>query len=350
VKPDFSYKILQKTEQYIFDNEMIRHDDSVVLGLSGGADSICLFLLLNRLKDKYGLDIHALHINHGIRGESADRDEQFCKDLCMNYEIPFTAYHINVPAMAKEEGKTLEEAGRNARYNCFVEYAADLSRAQGKNVCIAVAHHMNDQAETVIFNMLRGSGLKGIGGMSPVSERNSSYLVNEPQKTVTVIRPLMCLTKEEIENYLEFAGQDYCEDETNSDNEYSRNLIRNEVIPKLSEIQPRLTEHICMMSDEAREAQEYIDQAVTKCFEKCAVKEVNGFRLSVSSLKEEEPLIVRHVIILTLRHMIEAYKDITRTHIEDVYELFYKGKGKYVMLPYGITAKREKDSVVITQE
>jgi len=356
LKPDFSYKITQRVKNYIEDNKMIRHGDSVIVGLSGGADSVCLFLILNRLKSEIGFDLHAVHINHCIRGESALRDEKFSYELSSKYGVPFIAYEIDVPKMAKAKGLTVEEAGRNARYACFADYAKDIissdsaeygQDANEKNkygnntaVKVAVAHHMDDQAETVIFNMVRGSGITGIGGMEPASERG-------------LIRPILCLTREEIEEYLNFVNQDYCVDETNQDNDYSRNRIRNIVIPALEELQPRTAEHISTMADDAREIKEFVDSYVEAVFKK-AVKplyldeqRVIGYSIDVDVLKSERPIIAKELIILTLRQLIETYKDITKKHITDIYELTYKGKGKMVNLPYGLVAERVKGEILL---
>ena len=350
MKPDFSFKLTKRVENYIKENEMIGHGDSVIIGLSGGADSVCLFLLLNALKNKFDFKLYAVHVNHGIRGESADRDEQFSKKLCIAYNVPFMSYHVDVPKIAKEKGLTEEEAGRNERYDIFRKFAQEIeeqkavnSDKETGNVRIAVAHHMDDQAETVLFNMVRGSGLKGIGGMSPVSSRKTLG------DNIRIIRPLLCITKEEILEYLNSKKQEYCIDETNSNNDYSRNQIRNVIIPALNEIQPRTSEHISYMSDDARAALEYVEVEVEKLYNEAVTvnSEKDNYNICVKSVKELGSYIIKELIIFVLKQMIETYKDITKKHIEDVYGLFSIGKGKYVMLPYNLIAKREKDSIVI---
>lgn len=360
MKPDYSFKLVKRVENYITENKMIGHGDSVIIGLSGGADSVCLFLLLNKLKIALDFDLYAIHVNHGIRGESADRDEQFSKELCIKYNVPYKACSINIPQIVKETKQTEEEAGRNARYKIFQEYSEILSNSGYKNVKVAVAHHINDQAETVLFNMIRGSGLKGISGMSPVNER-----LLEDNKSLTIIRPLLCINKSEILEYLNHENVEYCTDETNLDNDYSRNLIRNEIIPDLLKIQSKTAEHIALMADDAREVVELVDAFVCELYEKAVVEEIvveetiladsennkleelgnSGRReycINVDIIRNEKPIIVRQLIISVLKKMILTYKDITKTHIEDIYGLINKGKGKYVMIPYGIVAQREK--------
>lgn len=351
MKPDISYKTVKKVETYIKKYDMIRHGECVVIGLSGGADSVCLFLILNRLKDILKFELRAMHLNHGIRGESSSRDEDFSRSLCEKHNIPFVSYYVDVPAVAKETGLTLEEAGRNVRYALFKNIANELNR----EIKIAVAHHQNDQAETVIFNMIRGSGIKGMGGMSPISARTFTKSSKDDKITLLkVIRPLLCLTRDEIEEYLKFMDEDYCIDETNLDNDYSRNQIRNNVLPELTDIQNKSVEHISLMAEEAREMVEYMDREVAKLFDKTVSTEPYGdltvYKMAVKPLKDESSIIVRYLIIYVLKQIIINYKDITRTHIEDVYSLFFKGKGKYVTLPYGLIALRDKEFVEIKEK
>lgn len=359
---------------------MIGHGDTVIIGLSGGADSVCLFLLLNKIRQDIGFNIHAVHVNHCIRGESADSDELFSKELCERYNVPFRSYHIDVKSLAIKNGLTLEEAGRNARYEVFSNYVKELRVAEQKeadhsnqveaykNVKIAVAHHMDDQAETVIFNMSRGSGLKGMSGMSPVSERKTA------EEKISIIRPLLCITKEEILKYLESIKQDYCTDETNAENDYSRNQIRNIIVPGLLEIQPRTSEHISKMAEDVRMALEYIDDEIKKLYESAvivgedtinpeeSVNETNNesksleerhsscIKVRVKDIKDLNPFIAKELIICVLRNMISTYKDITKTHINDVYGLLTKGRGKRIILPYKITVEKEKEYIVFKRD
>lgn len=360
MKPDFSYKFTQKIKEYIIENNLIGHSDSILVGLSGGADSVCLILVLNKLSKLIGFDLHAVHINHGIRGESADRDEAFSRDLCEKLEIPFQSYSIDIPKLAKDLGLTLEEAGRNARYEVFYKYSNEIiarnglgtSSAEG-NVKIAVAHHKNDQAETVIFNMIRGSLLKGISGMSPINDR-CVEIINENGKrsfkNLVVIRPLLCVSRAEIEQFLKENNQNYCIDETNSCNDYSRNQIRNEIVPLLEEIQPKTVERIAAMASDVRSANKFIESYVDKLYEEAVTEDEEGeLLINIKRAKQESDYIVKELIVKVLKNLIETYKDITGTHISDIYGLLFKGKGKEIMLPYDLRAKREKEFIRINK-
>jgi len=179
-------KIIDKVNNFILDNHMISTGDRIVLGLSGGADSVCLLILLLDICSRYGLgskDIYAVHINHKIRGEEADEDMEFARKLCQEKQVNFIAFSKDIVALAKEEGISTEEAGRRFRYECFDKVAGEYGCTK-----IAVAHNKNDMAETVVFNMLRGTGLRGMSGIKPVRGN--------------IIRPLLNITREEIIEYL----------------------------------------------------------------------------------------------------------------------------------------------------
>jgi len=163
---DLKYKVTQ----YIKKQHMLKPGDHIVVGLSGGADSVCLLLVLVELKEEYQLALHAVHVNHQIRGEEAEKDEVFSKELCRKWNVPYSVVTENVPALAKRMGLTEEEAGRNVRYQAFTHLAEALEqekKAAGK-VKIAVAHHKNDQAETMLHHLCRGTDVAGLAGIPAV--------------------------------------------------------------------------------------------------------------------------------------------------------------------------------------
>ena len=220
---DFS----EKVRGVISRCEMLEDGDTVIVGLSGGADSTALLRVLCELKTEYNLNLIAAHVNHGIRGAEADRDEAFCKELCKKLGVQIYAFHIDIPELAKERGVSLEVAGRDARYEFFTGLAGE----KGK---IATAHNAQDTAETLLLNLCRGTGLKGLTGIPPVRfvEHKAGCRSDETVSTM-VIRPLIECTREEIEAYLESLGQDYVTDSTNLEDDYTRNRIRHNVIPEL---------------------------------------------------------------------------------------------------------------------
>ncbi len=193
---------------------MIYFEDSITAALSGGADSVCLLLVLNELSAEMGFSLKACHVNHMIRGDESDRDEMFCRKLCERLDIPITVYKCDIPAYAKKSGLSLELAARDIRYRKLYECAGN-----GK---IATAHTLSDNAETVIHNLIRGTGLKGLCGIPPVRDN--------------IIRPLIGITREQVEQFLEIRDQDYVTDSTNLSDDYTRNRIRHKIIPEILNI------------------------------------------------------------------------------------------------------------------
>ena len=236
----------QRVKAYVEAYHMLGKEDRVIAGISGGADSICLLFVLLELKKELGFDLVAVHVHHGLRGEAADRDEDYVRQVCTEQKIPLEVFHRDVRAYAGERGLTEEEAGREVRREAFLECAVRRSATR-----IALAHHRNDNAETVLFHLCRGSSLEGLSGIPPVSG--------------CWIHPLLCVDRREIESYLEKRGISYCTDETNQEMCYTRNRIRGRVIPCLEEnVNPRAMEHIADTAQRLRLAAEFVrEEALT---------------------------------------------------------------------------------------
>lgn len=207
----------EKIRKYIQANHIFSQEDVVLVGVSGGADSVALLILLQELKYK----IQALHCNFHLRGEESDRDEKFVSDLCRQKDIPLLIRHFNTKEYAARHNVSIEMAARDLRYNWFYQVLA-ATKAQS----IAIAHHKNDQAETLLLNLVRGTGIRGLAGMYPL--RNN------------IARPLLCVTRQEILSYLNQIKQDFVTDSTNLEREATRNRIRLDIMPLLAEINPNI--------------------------------------------------------------------------------------------------------------
>lgn len=247
---------------------MFQMGDRVLVGLSGGADSVALLCLLNSIKDALSLKIYACHINHGIRGEEAKRDEDFCIFLCEKLGIELFVERISVPEIALIRKCSLETAGRDERYRILNRLAGE------KDTKIAVAHNLNDLSETVIFNLLRGSSLKGVSSLREV--RGNIY------------RPLLKTSREDIEKYLKSIGQDYVNDSSNFHDEYTRNKIRHNIMPLLKEINSKAAEHIAFFSERVKEDNDYLENIATTVFselycEKGLNVKINGYHVSIKN-------------------------------------------------------------------
>ncbi len=327
---------LVKVNNFINDNQMLNKGERLVIGLSGGADSVCLLYVLVNLADKYDYsrkDIFAVHINHRIRGAEADGDQTFAEELCNKLGVNFICFKKDIIAYAKELSLTVEEAGRKYRYDCFEKVALENNCTK-----IAVAHNKNDLAETVIFNMLRGSGLKGMSGMLPVRDK--------------VIRPILNVTRKEILDYLCENNQDYRTDSTNEGIDYDRNKIRHIILPAMEEINSGAVGHICQMAEEAKNSYKYIHNKALESYD--GLSEADDFgktiSLDINMLYKSSPVLQEHLIHEAIGDVADGKKDITRKHIMAVVGLIYQDTGKIVELPYNIRARRSYDRLIITDK
>lgn len=321
--------LIKRIDNYIREKELIAAEDTVIVGVSGGADSVCLLMILNALKDEYPFELKAVHVEHGIRGDASVKDMEYVQNLCRSLGVELSVHRVNAPTYANENKLSEEEAARILRYEIF---EAERNSLHKENVIIAVAHHKNDAAETVIFNMLRGSSLMGLSGIRPSRDN--------------IIRPLLGISREEIEEFHRVEGSSYCIDMTNSDNDYSRNRIRNIIIPEMEKISSASVDHIVRASEDVYEAECYIE-AVACDFAKKNVIEDEGYKINVEALLKEEGIIQRAVIKLVLREAYSRWKDIGRGHIYDILSLADKEIGKVISLPGGWVAIRRKDSIDI---
>ncbi len=322
--------IRNKIIDYCYEKQLLDSGDGVLIGLSGGADSVCLLFMRLSMKDEFDLKLHALHVNHGIRGEEAARDEAFCKALCEKMNVSFEAVQADIPALARLSGLGLEEEGRRFRYETFEKKADEL----GLNK-IAVAHHKNDRAETMIFQMIRGSRLKGLAG---IREKNGP-----------VIRPLLCVSREEIEEYLKENGIEYVTDSTNLSTDYTRNRIRNEILPELDSLRPRATEHIAESADYLGRVADYMDREAARLYETCVKEEEGKITFSVSGLRTADPLLSETVVYNGICALAGRKKDITGEFVRMVLELCDMQSGRSVCIKYGIRAKRVYETIVLTK-
>ena len=220
---------------------MLPKGAKVCVALSGGKDSVTLLHLLHTLPAERAVNICAVHINHGIRGCEADRDETFCRELCKAMNVPLTVHKLDIPAMAKASGKGIEECARDARYEIF-----DKMLENGEVDRVATAHHAADSAETVLFNLARGSSLRGARGIPAV---RGGY-----------IRPMIEMQPESIADYVKANGLLYVTDSTNFDTNYTRNLIRAKVLPVMREVNGGFLEHVRSFSACAEADCDYLDR------------------------------------------------------------------------------------------
>ncbi len=324
--------MVEQVYQYIKKHDMVRQGDTVLVGVSGGADSVCLIYVLSVLKERLGIRLLAVHIHHGIRGAEADRDAEYVKELCKSLNIDCDVVYIDVPAMAKERHLTEEEAGRIARYECFSSYLES-----GRAEKIAVAHNKNDNAETILFNLFRGSGIRGLGGIQPVRD--------------TIIRPLLMVSRKDIEEYIEALGINYCTDSTNLTEDYTRNKVRKNVLGyAVREINDGAIENIAQAGSRLSEAEEYFTCEAERIFDDIAVMKQGEIIINNNYLRALPFIMRKYVIIHSFEKLCGRRKDITMKHIESTALLVDKDTGHTLNLPYGMTAIRSYDSLLLRNE
>lgn len=235
--------VINTVRETIARYRMTESGGRVIACLSGGADSVCLLRVLSELSGELHISLSAVHVNHCLRGEESDRDMRFCEELCKRLNIPLRVFHVDVTGYCENHGTSTEEGARILRYNAFEEEADRLGGAK-----IATAHNRSDNCETVVFNLARGTGIKGLRGIPPTRD--------------DIIRPLIRVTREEIEGYLGELGQEYVTDSTNLTEDYSRNIIRHRVIPVLSGINSGFGRAVTRLSESAAEDEEYFEELI----------------------------------------------------------------------------------------
>lgn len=321
--------MIEKIKKFVQKHEMINEKDCIIVGVSGGADSVCLLFVLLELQKCMGFRMVVVHVNHGLRGAAAKSDQDYVEHVCREYGILYETYLKNVELIAKKRKQSTEEVGRNVRRECFSE-----AFRKYRGTKIALAHHKNDNAETFFLNLARGSGLKGLGGMKAV---NGLY-----------IRPLLCVERKEIEQYLQEKQIVYCQDITNQSDDYTRNRIRNHVISYMEmEVNPKLVSHMQETMEYLQTVQQYLDAECDQ-WERSVIRKKEGGAciLQKSFLKMPDvlkPILVRRI----LAGVSKQEKDLEAVHVQSIMELFQKQSGRKIDLPYQMCASRIYDGVEI---
>ena len=313
---DITKKVIEK----IRDKKLIEKNDRLVLGCSGGPDSIFLLEVCLKLKEEYNLTLALAHINHLYRGSEADRDENFVRSLGEKYNIPVFVKRKSMENMAKEEKITLEEAGREIRYSFFDEV---LEKINGNKV--ALAHNLDDQIETFLFRMIRGTSLEGLEGIK--DERDNKY-----------IRPINEVFKQDIMNYLDENNIPYMIDSTNLENDYTRNSIRLDLIPFIEKrYNPKFKEKISNLLKEIREVNEITEPDYTKY--------IKDNILSVTELNKEKSNYIKGKIINYFLNKNSI--SVSRRKIENIINILCSGGSKKIKLDKDCTMIKEYDKIFV---
>ena len=359
--------LYERVRKYVLDREMIRPGESLVAGVSGGADSLCLFLVLLRMSREEGFCLQVVHVHHGLR-ESAQGDLRFVQDLCRRENVPCRCIMADAAAMAEKWGTGVEEAGRRLRYEAFEETRKSLQEDREKPCRIAVAHHREDQAETVLFHLCRGTDIRGARGMLPVSG--------------WIVRPLLRESRAEIEAFLKSQGMAWREDETNEDTSYTRNFLRREILPRLKEqVNPSASENLARFAASCAETERFLEAQTEQAMKRCLLQIPgplpvnedgsgdrgkgnasesrtgesaggrNGIRvgdrdsipvtvLGLEALRQEDPLLQRRILYRCLAASAGRRKDLTAVHVDAMEELCAGQRDGSLSLPGRVTMLR----------
>lgn len=307
---------------------LIEENDSVIIGVSGGPDSICLLHILNELKQELNFKIYVAHINHMIRKE-ADEETEYVKEFCKNIGVECFVKKINVVKIAKESKMGTEEAGRKIRYNFFEEVLKNTNSNK-----IATAHNNNDKVETIIMNILRGSGISGLKGLDPIRENK-------------FIKPLIEVSREEIETYCEENKLNPKIDKSNSENIYTRNKVRNTVIPYIKkEFNPNILKTINRLSEVATEEDDYLNKVTESTFNKICIEKQQYIETHTSHLPPHTSIILdlkkfnnlelvikRRLILYTINELLGTTEGIEKVNIDDIIKLCNNNIGNKFLKP-----------------
>jgi tRNA(Ile)-lysidine synthase len=336
-KLGFTAEMEQRFATQLSRNVWFRPGLKIGVAVSGGADSVALLRMLTEARAKLGIVVHAIHFNHKLRGRASDRDETFVAALAEMLSVAFRAGRTDVAGKAKQEKINLEDAARRARYEFFRQLTGE-----GVVDLVATAHTMDDQAETVLAHVLRGTGIAGLAGIHPAAEH--------------VVRPLLQFRREDLRKYLRAKKQLWREDATNRDKARTRARMRKKLLPLLEkDFNPAVVVHLAALAERAREQASFVEQVAEHVSRKCVVPDGNGVRIGLSELlnplgieRDEASAVLRAKLIQEIAAQIRPRRgQISAPHIESVVLLARKGEpGKRLQLPGGIDVLRQRAALV----
>ncbi len=305
--------LLERVRQTIMQYDMCPQNTKIVIGLSGGADSVALVHILWRLHKQYHWQLETVHIHHGLRGKEADADAAFAKVYSESLQIPCTVVCFDAAKMAKEQKCTVEEAGRNFRYEIFAKQAEQTGR-------IAVAHHADDQAETILMRLCRGTGLEGLTGMLPIRKN--------------IIRPLLFCSRKEIEQYCQQHRLCYQQDSTNFETAYTRNKIRLQVIPLLEQVHGGSAAHLAKTANLLAEENDFMTQTAKQMYQKIRMEQ-KAVCLQKEMLQNLHKALRRRVLRLAVEEAVGSTKNLTQAHLEAMELLVMQNQNGFVQIVGG---------------
>lgn len=324
--------IINSVRQTIKRENLIEKNDKILIALSGGPDSICLLDIMIKLKDEYNLTLYAAHLNHRIRGIDAQEDSLFCQKICKKNNVTFFVKNIDIPELAVQQSRGVEEVARDVRYDMFF----DIKNKLGINK-IAVAHNLDDQAETMLMKMFRGSGIQGLRGI-------------DYKRKDGIIRPLLDIYKSQINEYCDVNNLNPRIDKTNFESDYSRNKVRLDLIPYIeNNYCENIKQILSRTANVIRDDYNYIEKVSKEHYELLVKnKSDDEIILDLPLLKNTDTAIQKRVIRLAILDIIGNLNNIENVHIVDSLSLLEKSDGKIINLPKNLKAYIKNEDYIIT--
>ncbi len=320
----------KKVMSYIKDNNLIKSGDKVLVALSGGPDSVCLLNILYNLKAELNIEVGAAHLNHLLRDKDAFEDEEYVKTLCKSLDIPCFVKRVDINKYSKDKKMSSEMAGREARYNFFDDIVKDKGYTK-----IATAHNANDQAETILFRLMRGSGIEGLCGIKVRRDK--------------IIRPILCLSRKEVEEYIEINNLKPRIDKTNFEKIYNRNKIRLDMIPYIKEnFNEDIIQTLNRMSVLLQKDNEFIENSARSFYEKHCIEQSDYFIIKKEMFDNKEAVVTR-VIRYALTNFSKTHYDFEMKHIYEICNLAKNNSGKAIDLPNKIYAENIYGDIYIKE-
>ena len=324
--------MLDKVREYILKNELIDKGDNILVALSGGPDSVCLLHILARLRSEFNLRLGAIHINHLLRGEEAIEDENYTKELCRFLDVENYVERIDIATIAAKEGQSIELAGREERYKAFNKIKEKFSYNK-----IAVAHNSNDQAETILMRLMRGSGLEGLTGIKAKREDG-------------IIRPILCLNRNQIEAYCDEYKLEPRIDKSNYEKIYNRNKVRLDILPYMKEnFNEDIIDTLNRMSLLLQKDNEYLEEVAAMAYKKYCKEENDKIIVSRELFENEKEAITTRILKRSFKNISNSYKNFEMKHIVDIIELSKLGTNKELHLTNGIVVQNIYGDIIFKQ-
>ncbi|MGC9346875.1 MAG: tRNA lysidine(34) synthetase TilS [Anaerolineae bacterium] len=339
--------LLREVEAYIDRHQLIEPGERIVVGVSGGADSVALLHILRRLAPSRELDLHVAHLNHSIRGAAAEEDMTFVANLAKALQLPCTIETLDVPKLSRCMKLTIEEAARRARYGFLCQVAERESARY-----VAVAHHADDQAETVLMHLLRGAGPAGLRGMLPSTPLRDYRLLPASVKAppgLELLRPLLGVSRADIEAYCQQYELETRFDTSNLDTTYFRNQLRHEVIPYLANISPKISERLWNLAEIVRADYKLLEEFVAVARD-TLLQEAHADALVFDLARwREQPLAIQRAVVRQSAYELRrSLRDVDFDHVEHAVDIAQKGEtGAQALLPRGLTVTVGYTSLMI---